>query len=60
MIMDREQIDDCQEEGYWERDGLGAWVQQMQNIMLRIDKQKSHPVYTGKFIDAPGINHNGK
>ena len=36
----RERTCGGQEKGVWGRDRLGAWNQQMQNIIYRIDKQQ--------------------
>ena len=36
----REQICGCQGGGGWGMDGVGIWVQQMQTIIYRMDKQQ--------------------
>ena len=43
----------------WGRDGVEVWVQNMQTIICRMDKQQV--LYsTRKYIRYPMINHNGK
>ena len=45
--------------GDWGTDGLGVCGQEMQAITFRMDKQG--PTYrTGRYIQSPGINYNGK
>ena len=43
--------------GWWERDGMGIWDQQMQTIMYRMDKQQGptlqHWELYSIFCDKP-------
>ena len=57
-----EQTCGCQQTCGWQRRrGLGAWDQQMQTIIYRMNKQPGPSVYsTVKYIQYLVINHNGK
>ena len=39
---------------------IGVCGEQIQTVTQRMDKQQGPTVYTGSYIQYPGINHNGK
>ena len=56
----REQTCGCQGGWWWERDRLGAWDQQRQTIMYRMDNQQGPIVQHRELYSISCVNHNGK
>ena len=55
-----EQIGGCQGGGGWERVGVGVWDQQCKLVYIEWINNKVLLYSTGKYIQYPVINHNGK